>query len=66
VIDVGDVTDRDLGPATLITYREWSPDGDRVVLRRAYEIPVHLAGGWRFIVDAETGERLAVQQLFVT
>jgi len=64
VVDVGDVTADLVTSTTLITHRAWSPEGDRVVVQRAYEILV--GGGWAFIVDAETGERLAVYQLFVT
>jgi hypothetical protein len=67
-VDVGDVTADDLGSTTLIIHREPNQARNSIILRLSYEIAVHRNGPlrWTFIVDADTGELIAVNQLFQT
>lgn len=64
-IDAGAVTAADIGDKTLTIVRQGTRES--VTLRLAYAILVHRGGlGWMFVVDADTGQILAVDQRFRT
>jgi hypothetical protein len=65
--DAGEVIASNIKSTTLIVYREWKPDRITVTVRLAYAISVHRKQlPWTFIVDADTGELVAVKQQFST
>lgn len=65
--DAGEVVAGDITSITLIVFRAWKPDRTTATLRLAYEVLVHRGIlPWAFIVDADTGELIELDQRFST
>jgi hypothetical protein len=64
-VEDGEVTMADIEAPTLVTTRLEHPEGTSTVLRLTYEMVVRHGLPWSFVVDADTGELVAVNPLFV-